>query len=183
MEWNKKLTGIGIGIFLLIGCGCMNEQAKLVEKANALGYQVEQEDSVIIIKQEGASYRFTISNGKVQFVEVQKEINPIGDVVVMDHKGLLTINVLSKEQVRVTIEDTVETKLANGKVMPFNETRSIVCGVDFLQESIDPKSAEAMLGKADKYYATITNDWLSVADLKALYEQGITIEEALEGIH
>lgn len=178
----KKLWGLVLGMstLLLLGCNGINEEQTLLRKAQELGYIMElNEDSRFSIQKDDANFKFEIGFDKTSLIQIKKTISPSSNIQVINDIGTVTLKILKEDQVEVTLEDTVEANLAGGKTMELPETRTMICGTDFSVESIDQESTEAFMGKAEKNYSIITENWLSADQLKELYDEGKEIEKAL----
>ncbi len=135
--------------------------------------------SEICVEQDGVKYFYKKGLLKTNFERLETEVETNLDDVI-DHKGKITIANCGKDLVEVIEENDRAVTYANGKTGVFKECIRFTCAPDFSKDSIDPLSAGAMLGKADKYYDTITGYYISQDRLCELYDRAMEIGESLK---
>ena len=83
------------------------------------------------------------------------------------------------EHIYQDMEDDYIDEIYGGEESTFHESIRFVCDSDFSKESIDEKYHAAAIGKGEKEYYRITNNFITVERLKELYENGLELSECI----
>ena len=179
----KYITGF---IICMLGIGCIlccvmvfgikhwknGAQKKIIATADDLGYQMQYEDDLYTLSEDGIEYSYKWILGKLYLYEIYTEQEPITDFEVDDNIGKLTITRLRRNKVDVTLRYVTTTINNQGTELTFESIIGFVCSPEFTVESIDPHDGVSILGKAEKYHHTITHNFIPEERLREIYERG-----------
>ena len=171
------------GICLMMGYAFHDSavtKSKIMDVAEKNNYDIEFEDEdEFMILQDDVKYYFKCGMTKVKFDKYETVVEAVEDCNIVDNKGYITVISHDKDTVEVIQEDDYIDEIYGGEESTFHERIRFVCDSDFSKESIDEKYHAAAIGKGEKEYNRITNNFITVERLKELYENGLELSECI----
>lgn len=153
---------------------------RIIGIADEKGYEIQFENiSSFRLTQNNITYYYKCIFGKVSLKKIYIELAPVTDLKVKDNIGKITITVMEKDKFNVALEDSIIDVNNQGKEMIVKEHIYFVCSSEFTLESIDRNDIVSQMGKAEKNYNKITNNYISGNRLREIYEEAKIIEEEL----
>lgn len=153
---------------------------RVMEIADDKGYEIQLENNNFIITHDGIVYYYKCILEKLYLVKIYTELAPVTELKVKDDIGKITITVVGKDEFDVALEDSVIEVNNQGREMAVKENIRFVCSSEFTLESINQNDIVSQMGKAEKYYNKITNNYISCERLREIYERGEAIAKELD---
>ena len=180
------ILGITISLFLFLVLSSFlflffwnsKEKSNIMDIAEQKEYNITFENYFdFCITENDVKYYYRNILGRVKLLKIYTEVSCKGDYEVVDDIGKITISAVGKDTFEVSLSDQVLMINARGIETTFNESIRFVCSSEFTEESIDPNDIISIRGKANKYYNSITKDFISKEELCELYERSMEIEK------